>query len=159
VRMYLATHTRGPSLRSSTTRCPVILVAAVGRAGSDLTLVAHGYSVVRALRVAERLAASHRVDVEVVDLRSLRPLDVETVTASVAKTSRAVCVEEGWPTYGITAELAARIQKACFDDLDAPVERVGMAEVPLPYAKNLETIALPNEDRIARAVLASLDMA
>jgi pyruvate dehydrogenase E1 component beta subunit len=133
--------------------------AAVARAGSDLTLVAHGYSVVRALRVAEQLAASHNVDVEVVDLRSLRPLDVETVAASVAKTSRAVCVEEGWPTYGVTAELAARIQKACFDDLDAPVERVGMAEVPLPYAKNLETFALPNEDRIARAVLATLDLA
>ena len=131
--------------------------AAVARAGSDLTLVAHGYSVVRALHVAERLAASHNVDVEVLDLRSLRPLDVETVAASVAKTSRAVCVEEGWPTYGVTAELAARIQKACFDDLDAPVERVGMAEVPLPYAKNLETVALPNEDRIARAVLATLD--
>jgi pyruvate dehydrogenase E1 component beta subunit len=133
--------------------------AAVSRAGSDLTLVAHGYSVVRALRVADRLAASHDVDLEVVDLRSLRPLDVETVAASVAKTSRAVCVEEGWPTYGVTAELAARIQKACFDDLDAPVERVGMAEVPLPYAKNLETFALPNEDRIARAVLATLDLA
>lgn len=131
--------------------------AAVARAGSDLTLVAHGYSVVRALHVAERLAASHNVDVEVVDLRSLRPLDVETVAASVAKTSRAVCVEEGWPTYGVTAELAARIQKACFDDLDAPVERVGMAEVPLPYAKNLENVALPNEDRIARAVLATMD--
>jgi pyruvate dehydrogenase E1 component beta subunit len=133
--------------------------AAVARAGSDLTLVAHGYSVVRALHVAGRLAASHNVDVEVLDLRSLRPLDVETVAASVAKTSRAVCVEEGWPTYGVTAELAARIQKACFDDLDAPVERVGMAEVPLPYAKNLETVALPNEDRIARAALASLDLA
>jgi pyruvate dehydrogenase E1 component beta subunit len=133
--------------------------AAVSRAGSDLTLVAHGYSVVRALRVADRLAASHDVDLEVVDLRSLRPLDVETVAASVAKTSRAVCVEEGWPTYGVTAELAARIQKACFDDLDAPVERVGMAEVPLPYAKNLETVALPNEDRVARAVLATLDLA
>jgi pyruvate dehydrogenase E1 component beta subunit len=132
--------------------------AAVARAGSDLTLVAHGYSVVRALRVANRLAESHDVDAEVVDLRSLRPLDVETVAASVAKTSRVVCVEEGWPTYGITAELAARIQKACFDDLDAPVERVGMAEVPLPYAKNLETAALPNEDRIARAVLATLDL-
>ena len=98
------------------------------------------------------------MDAEVVDLRSLRPLDVETVAASVAKTSRVVCVEEGWPTYGVTAELAARIQKACFDDLDAPVERVGMAEVPLPYAKNLETAALPNEDRIARAVLATLDL-
>lgn len=133
--------------------------AAVARPGSDLTLVAHGYSVVRALQVADQLAESHQVDIEVVDLRSLRPLDVETVAASVAKTGRAVCVEEGWPTYGVTAELAARIQKACFDDLDAPVERVGMAEVPLPYAKNLETAALPNEDRIARAVLATLDRA
>ena len=132
--------------------------AAVARAGSDVTLVAHGYSVVRALHVADRLAESHDVDAEVVDLRSLRPLDVETVAVSVAKTSRVVCVEEGWPTYGVTAELAARIQKACFDDLDAPVERVGMAEVPLPYAKNLETAALPNEDRIARAVLATLDL-
>jgi pyruvate dehydrogenase E1 component subunit beta len=132
--------------------------AAVARGGSDVTLVAHGYSVVRALHVADRLAESHDVDAEVVDLRSLRPLDVETVAASVAKTSRVVCVEEGWPTYGVTAELAARIQKACFDDLDAPVERVGMAEVPLPYAKNLETAALPNEDRIARAVLATLDL-
>ena len=132
--------------------------ALVARAGSDVTLVAHGYSVVRALHVADRLAESHDVDAEVVDLRSLRPLDVETVAASVAKTSRVVCVEEGWPTYGVTAELAARIQKACFDDLDAPVERVGMAEVPLPYAKNLETAALPNEDRIARAVLATLDL-
>jgi pyruvate dehydrogenase E1 component beta subunit len=131
--------------------------AAVARSGSDLTLVAHGYSVVRALRVAERLSLSHQLDVEVVDLRSLRPLDVETVAASVARTSRVVCVEEGWPTYGVTAELAARIQKACFDDLDAPVERVGMAEVPLPYAKNLETAALPSEDRIARAALATLD--
>ena len=131
--------------------------AAVARAGSDLTLVAHGYSVVRALHVAERLADSHGVDAEVVDLRSLRPLDVETVATSVAKTSRVVCVEEGWPTYGVTAELSARIQKACFDDLDAPVERVGMAEVPLPYAKNLETAALPSEDRIARAALATLD--
>jgi pyruvate dehydrogenase E1 component beta subunit len=132
--------------------------ATVARAGNDVTLVAHGYSAVRALRVAERLAESHDVDAEVVDLRSLRPLDVETVAASVAKTSRVVCVEEGWPTYGVTAELAARIQKACFDDLDAPVERVGMAEVPLPYAKNLETAALPSEDRIAGAVLATLDL-
>jgi pyruvate dehydrogenase E1 component subunit beta len=131
--------------------------AAVARRGSDLTLVAHGYSVVRGLHVADSLAASHQLDVEVVDLRSLRPLDVETVAASVAKTGRVVCVEEGWPTYGITAELAARIQKASFDDLDAPVERVGMAEVPLPYAKNLERAALPNEERIARAVLATLD--
>ena len=105
----------------------------------------------RALHVAEQLAEEDGVEAEVVDLRSLRPLDMETVAASVAKTNRALCVEEGWPSYGVTAELAARISKACFDDLDAPVERVGMAEVPMPYAKNLESVALPNEDRIAAA--------
>ncbi len=130
--------------------------AQVLREGTDVTLVAHSYATVRALAAAERLASQHGVSAEVVDLRSLRPLDVETVAASVAKTSRAVCVEEGWPTYGVTAELAARIQHACFDDLDAPVERVGMAEVPLPYAKNLELAAMPNDERIAGAVLATL---
>jgi pyruvate dehydrogenase E1 component beta subunit len=127
--------------------------AAVPREGSDVTVVSHGFATVRALHVAEKLASEKDVSVEVVDLRSLRPLDMETVAASVAKTNRALCVEEGWPSYGVTAELAARISKACFDDLDAPVERVGMAEVPLPYAKNLETAAMPNEDRIAAAVL------
>jgi pyruvate dehydrogenase E1 component beta subunit len=130
--------------------------AAVARAGSDLTIVAHGFATVRALQVAEQLEEEDGAQVEVVDLRSLRPLDMETVAASVARTNRALCVEEGWPSYGVTAELAARISKACFDDLDAPVERVGMAEVPLPYAKNLEQAALPNTDRIvaaARSVL------
>ena len=130
-------------------------VARVAREGTDLTVVAHSYATVRALHVAERLGQEDGLSVEVVDLRSLRPLDVETVAASVAKTHRALCVEEGWPTYGVTAELAARIQKACFDDLDAPVERVGMAEVPLPYAKELEHAAMPNEDRIAAAVRAT----
>src|SRR3954451_2524916 len=130
--------------------------AAVPREGSDITLVSHSFATVRALKVAESLAADHGVSAEVVDLRSLRPLDVETVAASVAKTNRVVCVEEGWPSYGVTAELAARIQKACFDELDAPVERVGMAEVPLPYAKNLELAALPGEDRIEAAVLHTL---
>jgi pyruvate dehydrogenase E1 component beta subunit len=133
-------------------------LANVARRGSDITLVAHSYATVRALHVAERLARDHGVEAEVVDLRSLRPLDVDTVAESVAKTSRAVCIEEGWPTYGVTAELAARIQKVCFDDLDAPVERVGMAEVPLPYAKELETAALPGEDRIEAAVLATLGL-
>jgi pyruvate dehydrogenase E1 component beta subunit len=131
-------------------------LASVARAGSDVTLVAHGFASVRALHVAERLASEHGVSAEVVDLRSLRPLDVETVAASVSKTGRAVCIEEGWPSYGVTAEVAARIQRVCFDDLDAPVERVGMAEVPLPYAKELETAALPGEDRIESAVLATL---
>jgi pyruvate dehydrogenase E1 component beta subunit len=133
--------------------------ARVAREGSDLTLVAHSYAAVRALHVAERLAAEHEVECEVVDLRSLRPLDMETVAASVARTNRVLCVEEGWPSYGVTAEIAARIQHACFDDLDAPVERVGMAEVPVPYAKNLESAALPNEDKVAQAALATLDLA
>lgn len=134
-------------------------LASVARAGTDITLVSHGYATVRALRVAERLADEHRISAEVVDLRSLRPLDVATVAASVARTNRVVCVEEGWPSYGVTAELGARIQRACFDDLDAPVERVGMAEVPLPYAKNLERAALPNEDRLTAAALATLGVA
>ena len=130
----------------------------VAREGEDITLVAHGFATVRALHVAERLKRDHNVSAEVVDLRSLRPLDVDTVAESVTKTNRAVCIEEGWPSYGVTAELAARIQKACFDDLDAPVERVGMAEVPLPYAKGLETAAMPNEDRITEAVLSTLGL-
>lgn len=133
--------------------------AAVARGGSDLTVVSHSFATVRALHVAEKLAAEHGVSVEVVDLRSLRPLDVETVATSVAKTHRALCVEEGWPSYGVSAELAARIQHACFDDLDAPVERIGMAEVPLPYAKELELAAMPTEDRIERAALRVLDLA
>jgi pyruvate dehydrogenase E1 component beta subunit len=134
-------------------------LAAVAREGSDLTIVSHSFATVRSLKVAEKLQAEHGVSVEVVDLRSLRPLDVETVAASVAKTNRALCVEEGWPSYGVSAELAARIQHACFDDLDAPVERVGMAEVPLPYAKELELAAMPTEDRIERAALRVLDLA
>jgi pyruvate dehydrogenase E1 component beta subunit len=126
--------------------------ARIAREGRDLTLVAHSYAVVRALQAAERLADEHDVSAEVVDLRSLRPLDMETVAESVRKTTRAVCVEEGWPSYGVTAEIAARIGCACFDSLDAPVQRVGAAEVPLPYAKNLERAALQSDDKIVAAV-------
>jgi pyruvate dehydrogenase E1 component beta subunit len=135
-------------------------VAAVPREGTDLTIVSHSYATVRSLRVANRLA-QEGINAEVVDLRSIRPLDVDTVVNSVRKTHRVLCVEEGWPTYGVTAELAARIQKACFDELDAPVERVGGAEVPMPYAKPLETAAIVNEEKIyqaARAVLAESGM-
>jgi len=124
--------------------------ARVAREGSDLTIVAHSYATVRSLKVAERLA-DEDISIEVIDLRSLRPLDMETIAGSLAKTNRALCVEEGWATYGVTAELAARIGLACFDDLDAPVQRVGAAEVPLPYAKNLETAALLGEEKIAAA--------
>ncbi|MET0972165.1 MAG: alpha-ketoacid dehydrogenase subunit beta [Thermoleophilaceae bacterium] len=130
--------------------------AQVVREGSDITLVAHSYAVTRSLEVAERLG-EEGISAEVVDLRSLRPLDVETVAASVARTNHALCVEEGWPSYGVTAEIAARIGKACFDDLDAPVERVGMAEVPLPYAKNLELAAMPGAERIAAAARSVLN--
>ena len=133
--------------------------ARVAREGADLTIVAHSYATVRALTVAEQLAEHDEVEAEVIDLRSLRPLDMETVAASVAKTNRVLCVEEGWPSYGVSAELAARVQHACFDDLDAPVERVGMAEVPMPYAKNLERAALPNEDKVAAAARRVLDLA
>jgi pyruvate dehydrogenase E1 component subunit beta len=130
--------------------------AAVVREGTDLTLVAHSYTVQRALRVADHLARDG-IEVEVVDLRSLRPLDAETVAESARKTNRALIAEEGWSTYGVGAELAARIHRLCFDDLDAPVERVGGAEVPMPYSKPLELAALPLEAKIeaaARALLA-----
>jgi pyruvate dehydrogenase E1 component beta subunit len=124
--------------------------AAVVREGSDLTIIAHSYTVRRALNVADRFN-QEGISVEVVDLRSLRPLDIETCIASVRKTTRALVAEEGWATYGIGAEVAARLHRACFDDLDAPVERVGGAEAPMPYAKNLETAALASEDKIAAA--------
>jgi pyruvate dehydrogenase E1 component beta subunit len=125
--------------------------ARVAREGSDVTFVAHSFAVQRALKAAKELAEEHDVDAEVIDLRSLRPLDFDTVARSVAKTNRAVCVEEGWATYGVTAEIAARIATGCFDDLDAPPERVGAAEVPLPYAKNLEQAALPGTDKLVAA--------
>lgn len=128
-------------------------LAHVAREGTDLTLVAHSFAVTRCLHVAEQLEAEHGISAEVIDLRSLRPLDVETVAASVAKTNRALCVEEGWASYGVTAEVAGRISSACFDDLDAPVGRVGSAEVPMPYAKSLEDAALPHEAKILSAAL------
>ncbi len=130
-------------------------LARIAREGEDLTIVTHSFTVHRALAVADRLAREG-ISVEVVDLRSLRPLDMATVAESVRKTHRVVCAEEGWPSFGVTAELAARIQKACFDDLDAPVERVGGAEVPMPYAKPLERLALASDDKIERAARATL---
>ena len=124
--------------------------AQVVREGRDLTIVAHSYTVRRALSVADRLSQVG-IEVEVVDLRSLRPLDVDTICESVAKTSRCLVAEEGWATYGVGAEVAARVSRACFDELDAPVERVGGAEVPMPYAKPLENAALALEEKIEKA--------
>jgi pyruvate dehydrogenase E1 component beta subunit len=130
--------------------------AHVAREGTDLTIVAHSYTVRRALAVADRLAQSG-FEAEVIDLRTLRPLDVDTVVASVRKTNRVLIAEEGWATFGVGAELAARVGRACFDDLDAPPERVAGAEVPMPYSKPLELAALALEDKVeaaARSLLA-----
>jgi pyruvate dehydrogenase E1 component beta subunit len=108
-----------------------------------------------ALDVARRLE-DDGISAEVVDLRSLRPLDRDTVCASVRKTSRAVIVEDDWLSYGIGAELAATIQEGAFDYLDAPVRRVAAAEVPLPYAKPLELAALPDAGAITRVIRETL---
>ncbi|GAA1098614.1 alpha-ketoacid dehydrogenase subunit beta [Nocardiopsis composta] len=130
--------------------------AAVTREGTDITLIGYSRMAMVAGQVAERLA-EQGISVEVVDLRSLRPLDRETVVESVRKTNCAVICEDDWLTYGIGAEVAASIQEGAFDYLDAPVRRVAMAEVPMPYAKPLETAALPSIDSITAAVKETLD--
>jgi pyruvate dehydrogenase E1 component beta subunit len=116
--------------------------AAVRRPGTDVTLVTHGGSLGKALDAADRLAEDG-IDAEVIDLRTLRPLDDATVVGSVRRTHRAVVVDEGWRTAGLSAEVAARVTEQAFYDLDAPVERVCGAEVPVPYARQLEEAALP----------------
>jgi pyruvate dehydrogenase E1 component beta subunit len=131
-------------------------LAAVAREGTDLTIVSYSRTTVIALGVAAQLE-DEGISAEVVDLRSLRPLDRETILASVRKTNRAVVVEEDWLSYGIGAEIAATIQEGAFDHLDAPVRRVAQAEVPLPYAKPLEQAALPNADHLKGAIYDTLD--
>lgn len=130
--------------------------AAVTRVGSDISVIAYSRMVLVAQEAADRLAAEG-IDVEVVDLRSLRPLDRETIVASVRKTNCAVTLEDDWLTYGIGAEIAATISDGAFDWLDAPVRRVAMAEVPMPYAKSLETAALPSVDDAITAIRETLD--
>jgi pyruvate dehydrogenase E1 component beta subunit len=125
--------------------------AEVKREGKDVTLVAYSRMTLVALEAADRLS-QEGIEVEVVDLRTLRPLDMETVLASVRKTNRAVTVEEAWRSYGIGAEIASRIQEEAFDYLDAPIHRVSGIEVPLPYAKNLEQAAIPDAQRVMKAV-------
>ncbi len=125
--------------------------AAVLREGTDVTIVAFSIMVGKALAAAEELAAIG-ISAEVIDLRTIRPLDVETIVESVKKTSRCVSVEEGWPAAGIGAEIAAVIMEHAFDYLDAPVVRVAGVDVPLPYAANLEKLALPQASHIVEAV-------
>ena len=125
--------------------------AAVTRQGTDVSIIAYSRMAHVALDAAEKLAAEG-ISAEVVDLRSLRPLDRGTVVESVRRTGCAVVAEDDWLTYGIGAEIAATIQEGAFDWLDAPVRRVAMAEVPLPYAKSLELAALPSVESVITAV-------
>jgi pyruvate dehydrogenase E1 component beta subunit len=125
--------------------------ALVRRAGDAVSLVTYGGTLGKALQAADELAVDG-IQAEVVDLRSLRPLDTETVLASVAKTHRAVIVDEGWRTCSFAAEVSARIMEGGFYSLDAPVARVCSAEVPMPYAKHMEDAALPQVPAIVGAV-------
>jgi pyruvate dehydrogenase E1 component beta subunit len=127
--------------------------ARIARPGKDVTLVAFSICVRHALAAAERLAGEG-IDAEVIDLRTIRPLDLDTLVASVAKTNRLVTVEEGWPFAGVGSEIAALMMEHAFDHLDAPVMRVAGKDVPLPYAANLEKLALPNADDIVAAAKA-----
>jgi pyruvate dehydrogenase E1 component beta subunit len=132
-----------------------IVSAAVRRAGSDVSLVTFGGSLPKTLDAAKQLEAEG-IDAEVIDLRVLRPLDMETVLASVRKCRRAVVVDETWRSGSLAAEVMARIAESAFYDLDAPLARVCTEEVPIPYAKHLEDAALPQPAKIAAAARATL---
>jgi pyruvate dehydrogenase E1 component beta subunit len=130
--------------------------ARVAKEGTDVTLIAYGRQVNLLLKVADRLADEEKINAEVIDLRSIRPFDEETIVQSVRKTNRAVVVQEQWRWYSVASEVAAIIQEQAFDDLDAPVERVSGAEVPAPYARNLEQASFPSEEDVIKAVRKSL---
>ncbi|MGZ5023100.1 MAG: alpha-ketoacid dehydrogenase subunit beta, partial [Chthoniobacterales bacterium] len=124
--------------------------ARVRREGGDISIITYGACLWKSLEAADALAAEG-IEAEVIDLRTLRPLDNETFLNSIAKTHRALIVDEGWRSGGISAEISARIMERAFYDLDRPVERLCGAEVPMPYAKHLEQAALPQVETIAAA--------
>ena len=130
--------------------------AAIRREGSDVTIV----GILRMAHIAEeaakKLSSDHGVEAEVIDPRTLRPLDLDTILDSVRKTNRLVCVEEGWPHGGVGANIAALVQEQAFDHLDAPIERVTGADVPMPYSKRLEQSAIPHSENVVAAALATL---
>jgi len=128
--------------------------AKIERAGTDVTITAHAKMVGHCLRAAEVLQTDHNISAEVINLRTLRPLDRRSIIASVKKTNRIVNVEEGWPQCGIGAEIAACLMETdAFDYLDAPMERVTGAEVPMPYSASIEDLAVPQVDNIVNSVL------
>ncbi len=127
--------------------------ARIARPGKDVTIVAWSIGMTFALKAAEELAKKH-IYAEIIDLRTIRPMDMETVIASVKKTGRCVTVEEGWPQSGVGAEIAARLMDEAFDYLDAPVKRVTGKNVPMPYAANLEKLALPKVEEVIAAARA-----
>ncbi len=131
-------------------------VANVTREGKDVSIITYSRGVVLATHVADQLA-TEGIDVEIVDLRSLQPIDWDTVLASVRKTHRAVVVQEQWLDYGVAAEFAARISEEAFDDLDAPVMRISGAFTPMPYSKVLENLAVPHEEQIIAAIRKTLE--
>jgi pyruvate dehydrogenase E1 component beta subunit len=120
-----------------------------------VTIIGISRMAITAGKAAEVLADEHEIDAEVIDPRTLRPLDLDTILESVKKTNRAVIVEEGWPHGGVGANLAALIQEQAFDWLDAPVQRVTGADVPMPYSKPLEQAAFPHEEHVVQAALAT----
>ncbi len=130
--------------------------AAVRREGGDVTIVGVLKMAQVATSAAEKLASEHGVEAEVIDPRTLRPLDLDTILASVRKTNRAVIVEEGWPHGGVGANLATLITEQAFDYLDAPVQRVTGADVHMPYSRRLEQAAIPHEEHVVSAALATL---
>jgi pyruvate dehydrogenase E1 component beta subunit len=130
--------------------------ARVARTGGDVTIVGISRMALTAERAAEKLASEHGVEAEVIDPRTLRPLDLDTILESVRRTNRCVIVEEGWPHGGVGANLAALICEQAFDHLDAPVQRVTGADVPMPYSKPLEDVAYPHEAQVVHAALATL---
>jgi pyruvate dehydrogenase E1 component beta subunit len=129
--------------------------AAIRREGGDVTIVGISKMALTAENAAETLASEHEIEAEVIDPRTLRPLDLDTIVESIKKTNRAVVVEEGWPHGGVGANLAALIQEQAFDYLDAPVGRVTGADVPMPYSKPLEQAAMPHEEHVVHAALAT----
>jgi len=130
--------------------------ARVAREGSDVTLIAYGRQVNLCMRAANTLEEEDGVSAEVIDLRSIRPFDEDTLVQSVEKTHRAVTVQEQWRWFGVASEVAAIIQERAFDSLDAPVQRVSGAEVPAPYARNLELEAFPSEKQVTNAARRAL---